>query len=166
MNAMASQITSLTIVYSTVHPRHRSKKTTKLRVTGLCVRSSPVTDEFPTQTASNAENVSIWWRHHANQNFKEEIKHLLWICLLHSPINFVLEILQVQSVDHCLRSVHCSNQNGQHMQIHKQSSFCPVISSFWKYIPCIPNALELMQHVSNHSTIWLISATCHVRFIP
>ena len=23
-----------------------------------------VTDEFPAQTASNAENVSIWWRHH------------------------------------------------------------------------------------------------------
>ena len=36
----------------------------KLRVTGLCVRNSPVTGEFPTQRASNAENVSIWWRHH------------------------------------------------------------------------------------------------------
>ena len=44
--------------------RHRSKKTSKLRVTGLCARNSPVTDEFPAQMASNAENVSIWWRHH------------------------------------------------------------------------------------------------------
>ena len=42
----------------------RSKKTSKLRVTGLCVGNSPVTGEFPTQRASNAENVSIWWRHH------------------------------------------------------------------------------------------------------
>ena len=43
----------------------RSKKTSKLRVTGLCAGNSPVTGEFPAQTASNAENVSIWWRHHA-----------------------------------------------------------------------------------------------------
>ena len=42
----------------------RSKKTSKLRVTGLCAGNSPVTGEFPAQMASNAENVSIWWRHH------------------------------------------------------------------------------------------------------
>ena len=41
-----------------------SKKTSKLRVTGLCRGKSPVTGEFPAQRASNAENVSIWWRHH------------------------------------------------------------------------------------------------------
>ena len=41
-----------------------SKKTSKLRVTGLCVGNSPGTGEFPAQMASNAENVSIWWRHH------------------------------------------------------------------------------------------------------
>ena len=44
--------------------RLRSKKTSKFRVTGLCAGNSPVTGEFPTQRASNAENVSIWWRHH------------------------------------------------------------------------------------------------------
>ena len=44
--------------------RRRSKKTSKIRVTGLCVVNSPVIGEFPTQRASNAENVSIWWRHH------------------------------------------------------------------------------------------------------
>ena len=44
--------------------RRRSKKTSKLRVTGLCEGNSPVTAEFPAQRASNAENVSIWWRHH------------------------------------------------------------------------------------------------------
>ena len=44
--------------------RRRSKKTSKLRVTGLCVGNSPVTGEFPAQMASNAENISIWWRHH------------------------------------------------------------------------------------------------------
>ena len=45
--------------------RRRSKKTSKLRVTGLCVGNSPGTGAFPAQMASNAENVSIWWRHHA-----------------------------------------------------------------------------------------------------
>ena len=43
---------------------NRSKKTSKPRVTGLCVGNSPVTGEFPAQMASNAENVSIRWRHH------------------------------------------------------------------------------------------------------
>ena len=42
----------------------RSKKTPQLRVTGLCARNSPGTGEFPAQVASNAENVSIGWRHH------------------------------------------------------------------------------------------------------
>ena len=44
--------------------RSRSKKTSKLRATGLCSGNSPETGEFPAQRASNAENVSIWWRHH------------------------------------------------------------------------------------------------------
>ena len=44
--------------------RRRSKKISKLRVTGLCAGNSPKTGEFPTQMAGNAENVSIWWRHH------------------------------------------------------------------------------------------------------
>ena len=35
----------------------RSKKTSKLRVTGLCVGNSPVTGEFHAQMARNAENV-------------------------------------------------------------------------------------------------------------
>ena len=45
--------------------RHRSKKTSKLRYTGLYEGNSPVTSEFPAQRASNADNISIWWRHHA-----------------------------------------------------------------------------------------------------
>ena len=37
--------------------RHRSKKTSKLSVTGLCEENSPVTSEFPAQRIINAENV-------------------------------------------------------------------------------------------------------------
>ena len=46
--------------------RCRSKKTSKLRVTGLCEGNSPVSGEFSAQMASNAGNVSIWWRHHVH----------------------------------------------------------------------------------------------------
>ena len=69
MGAISSQITSLTIVYSTVYLRRSSNKTSKLRVTGLCEGGSLVTGEFPAQRASDAENVSMWWRHHENQPY-------------------------------------------------------------------------------------------------
>ena len=48
MNAMASQLNRLV-------RRRRSKKTSKLRVTGLCEGNSPVAGEFPTQKASYAK---------------------------------------------------------------------------------------------------------------
>ena len=51
--------------------RRRSKKTSKFRVTGLCAGNSPVTGEFPARIASNAENVSIWWRHHGTIQFHQ-----------------------------------------------------------------------------------------------
>ena len=44
--------------------RRKSKKTSKLRAIGICAGNSPGTGEFPAQMVSNAENVSIWWRHH------------------------------------------------------------------------------------------------------
>ena len=69
MGAIASKITGLPIIYSTVYSRRRSKKTSTLRVTGHCEGKSPVTDELPAQMASNAENVSLWWRHHAMRQF-------------------------------------------------------------------------------------------------
>ena len=57
MDAMASQITSLAIVYSTVYSdadqRKHQSSTSLAFVRGIHI-----------QMASNAENVSIWWRHH------------------------------------------------------------------------------------------------------
>ena len=47
----------------------RSKKTSNLRFTGLCEGNSPVTGELSIPRASNAENVSIWWRHHGTTLF-------------------------------------------------------------------------------------------------
>ena len=71
INAITSQITSLTIVYSTVSSNADQRKPSTLRVT-FFAGNSPVTGEFPAQGASNAENVSIWWRHHGLLNFKNK----------------------------------------------------------------------------------------------
>ena len=58
MGAMAIQITSLTIVYSTVYSGADQRKINSPRHWPLC-GNSPGTGEFPSQMASNAENVSI-----------------------------------------------------------------------------------------------------------
>ena len=60
--------------------RRGSKKTSKLRVTGLCAGNSPVAGEFPAQRASNGENISISWRHHASE-------WTISIPLIHSQLN-------------------------------------------------------------------------------
>ena len=67
--------------------RRRSKKTSKLRVTGLYARTSPVTGELPTQRASYAQNISTWWRYHVYSN------HLSykWIHMISLSIDFRAE---------------------------------------------------------------------------
>ena len=71
--------------------RLRSKKTSKPRITGLCAGNSPVTGEFPAQRASNAENVSIWWRH-------------MWI----SPRQLPVRILEDPARDTAVSVTSCS----------------------------------------------------------
>ena len=77
-------------VYSAVYWRRRSMKTWKLRVTGLCAGNSSATGEFPAQRASNAENVSIWWRHH------------VW-CVVVVHIYGVSEYSKDWSTSHCIQ---------------------------------------------------------------
>ena len=62
MIVMASQITSLSIVCSTIF-WHKSKKTSKLHLTALCEGNPPVTSGFPSHRGSNDDSVRIWWRH-------------------------------------------------------------------------------------------------------
>ena len=64
MGTMASQITSLTIVYSTACSDADQRKYQSSASLAFLQGNSPGTGEFPAQMASNAENVSIWWRHH------------------------------------------------------------------------------------------------------
>ena len=67
--------------------RCTSKKTSKLRVTGLCAGNSPVIGVFPAQMACNSENVPIWWRHQGQLSvFIEYDNEMLFThLLLQSP---------------------------------------------------------------------------------
>ena len=65
MIAMASQVTSLMVVYQRfIQAQIKKIARSKHRVTGFCEGNSPATGEFPAQRARNAENVSFWWRRH------------------------------------------------------------------------------------------------------
>ena len=77
--------------------RRRSKKTSKLRVIGLCAGNSSVAGEFPTQIeiVSSVENCSIWWRHHEHDGSNTELKNnyshcisvsRLWVLCKHNLI--------------------------------------------------------------------------------
>ena len=65
MSTIASQITGILIIYSTVCSGTDQRKKSKLCITGHWEGNLPVTGEIPTQRASNTENISIWWCHHA-----------------------------------------------------------------------------------------------------
>ena len=64
MSAIAYQITSVSIVCSTVGSGADERKHQSFASLAFVGGNSPVTGEFPAQKASNAENVYIWWRHH------------------------------------------------------------------------------------------------------
>ena len=79
MGAIASEITSLTIAYSTVYSdadqrKHQSSASLAFIRTG----------EFPAQMASNAENASIWWRHH--EWYVDHIAGLVQDCIFCSAL--------------------------------------------------------------------------------
>ena len=44
---------------------HGSNKTLNFLITGFCEGNPSVTDGLPQQRASDAQNISIWLRHHA-----------------------------------------------------------------------------------------------------
>ena len=64
MGTIASQITSLTIVYSIVYSDADQRKHQSSASLAFVRWIHRGTGEFLPQMASYAENVSIWWRHH------------------------------------------------------------------------------------------------------
>ena len=89
MGTMASQITSVAIVYSTVYSGADQRKHKSSASLAFCVGNSLGNGEFPAQMASNAESVSIWWRHHVWLIFKIDYVITCILC------NF-LQLIQTQ----------------------------------------------------------------------
>ena len=113
MSMMASQSTSLTIVYSTVYSRHRSKKTSKLRVIGLCKGNSPVTGEFPTQRASNME-----------KKFHLITSSISTVNVTHAVTQYGAKQLgPSHSLDQCWLIDNCTLRNKRDEIFHKNTKF-------------------------------------------
>ena len=80
MTMLASQITSLTVVYSIVYSGVNQRKHQSSASLAICAGNSPGTGEFPAQMASYAENVSIWWRHHVEFQTIPNMQFIVSIC--------------------------------------------------------------------------------------
>ena len=96
MSAVASQITRLPIVYSSVYSKRRSTKISKRRVTGLCEGDSTITGKFPAQMASNAKNVFIWWRHHIKWQLCEVPN---WSCSYHRSKDLASQMVPIGKLE-------------------------------------------------------------------
>ena len=111
--------------YSTVYSDADQSKTSKLRITSFCAGNSPVTGA---QMASNAENVSICWRHHVIGNSDQ-----LPFQFDKQSIHFCLG-LNISSAFHCLTDNNYhgtytySSANGAR---HRHRSLDCMYHGFW-----------------------------------
>ena len=85
VGAMVSQITNHTIVHSTAYSGAGQRKPQKLRLTGLCEGSSPVTGESPAQRASKHGkcftpfgDVIMWTAQHLHYSDVIYKRHCVW----------------------------------------------------------------------------------------
>ena len=170
MGAMTTQITSLTVVCSTVC---WSKKTSKLRVTGLCAGYSPVTGECPAQMASNAENVSFWWRHHEDGLSSYEIPYDRLIVIMGRPTpvrrHFDIEKAAYSShiiIKHALQhsvyaladnlSSHCSDRKVYYVIVYCNKTFVCVFwdTSVVSIYSKRNTYTSLQQYITSRINIW------------
>ena len=135
--------------------RHRSKKTSKLCVTGLCEGNSLLTSEFPSQRASNMENVSIWWRHHENGSWL--VQSVVFILSISNQLLKLHELIILS-----LQTLIIGEAESNLMQ----RRFICSLSTFWQQ-----NTLWLVSHHSLISTVqtccWgAVTHTFHNNFSP
>ena len=115
--------------------RHRSKKTSKLRVTALCARNPPVAGEIPARRASNAESVSMRWRHH------DTVVSVLHSSLKQSAVKFF-------PISGCLQSIILAR--GYQSYPHCRQRWCP----WWRHH--ISTLSKLFSFVSFHHKRYII----------
>ena len=88
--------------------RRRSKKASKLGVTDLWGgggRNSSATGEFPAQMTSNAENVSVWWRHHGRKN------NQMWMSIIGWSKQMYTNFQRPRSMHHSTEPVISRSRN-------------------------------------------------------
>ena len=120
MGEIASQITSLTIVCSTAYSdadQRKHQSSASLAFVRRIHRG---------QKASNAENVSIWWRHHALFIF---FKDYVWNTLTY---------WYTQSVKNCVQMCYmfktkCCSKRGVYVKDCRGLVFCSVRSQYYSY---------------------------------
>ena len=154
MGALTFKIIGDSIVYSNVFFRRRSKKTSKLRVPGLCEGNSPVTSEFPTQRASNAENVSIWWRHHIMLSRMGSVGRGL--NLLHPE--FIKEKSHVLAFD-----IIVPDSNVSHIQ-HFSSCSTGVPSFQGKFVRTTFDSQNIIIYFLSETSVHICFISCSVPF--
>ena len=125
--------------------RRRSKKTSKLCITGLCVGNSVVPGEFPTQKASNAESVSLWCHHH-------ELFSIFYSIILYNEslkIILVVLLLHLQGAN----ELRPNNWYDKTLKWIDHHSYCFVIRAGL-------NAVYLTAFNMSHIVIWVRSRNC------
>ena len=124
----------------------RSKTTTKLR---LCVGNSPVTGEFPAQRASNAENVSISWRHHV----------LVSLCKMLSTTVYLCEGCFRNGSTHCDRvTLICVDQLMCFFVLYLLT-----LVVFWHFLPWISNCYRDSLHIHTSLSNFFVSVILNFR---
>ena len=108
MSIMASQITSVSIVCSTIGTAPDQRKYQSSASLNFCAGNSPVTGDFPAQKASNAKNASIWWCHHDDGNIES-----VWIKFLQT--HRCMTNIYVCHLSVCLFSMHTSRLTANHV---------------------------------------------------
>ena len=140
MSAMASQITSLTIVYSTVYSGADKKKPSKLRLTGLCEGNSPVTlcqsnlHKEVRQLWHTAHCKTLQWRHNEGDGVSNHQPH---DCLLNRLFRrrskktsklLVTGLCEGNSPVTIFSDTTTSNVIGQHLRPNTHNQICSNIT--------------------------------------
>ena len=130
--------------------RRRSKKPSKHGVTGLCKGNSSVTGEFPTQRASNAETVSIWWRHHESRQYAQfQVQTLSWLSFPAHGFHYSDVIMSAMTCQITGVSIVCSIVcSGADQRKH------PRVTGLWEGNPPVTGRFPL-QMASNAENVFI-----------
>ena len=113
MTTIASQITSLTVVYSTVYSdadQRKQQSSASLAFVWGIHRDRWI----PRTKTSYAENIFIWWRHHVNEDIWHQVSKIKTHLFHVSP-----ELLHDQTInDRVVYIAALGEQWGQHWYIH------------------------------------------------